>query len=431
MTKTRVITLLFYLVWLISCQSTENSKNLTESITPVRSIDPLDEDYTDLIPLKTAIGDAKMVLLGEQEHGDGSTFLAKSRLVKFLHAEMGFNVVAFEADFFGVNRAWDDYQTGKREYHEVLGQLYLFWSQSQMCEELFRAIEQSQHSNTPIRLAGIDCRQVAGVSRDELIPSLDSLMDHYQVAIAPRERLFFTTVIAGGLEKQHDQVLSTEEQARFMSILDTLSQALADGEAPPFWLQALDNLSAFMTYNWHWWIDRENDMVNNNYRDIQMAENSLWLLNEKYKGEKVIVWAANSHIAKTDTLYEVEAGTWKPNIRQYPMGEVLLDSLGDELYTIGFTSSKGQSSTLTYDPEAKDFLFVAQPFASADSGSFEHEFRRAGFTYAFLDLKTGTAPWLRENKRIRIWRPEYVRGKLPDIYDGVFYIHEMRANVKR
>ncbi len=41
-----------------------------------------------------------MVLLGEQHHGDGATFQAKTRLVKYLHEQKGFNVLVWESDVY-------------------------------------------------------------------------------------------------------------------------------------------------------------------------------------------------------------------------------------------------------------------------------------------------------------------------------------------
>src|SRR5688500_14617591 len=58
----------------------------------VRSIHPDDEDFSDLLPLISAIGPARVVQLGEPSHGAGAAFAAKVRLIKFLHQRMGFDV---------------------------------------------------------------------------------------------------------------------------------------------------------------------------------------------------------------------------------------------------------------------------------------------------------------------------------------------------
>ena len=73
---------------------------------PIASIQPDLVEFSDLDAVGAAIGDARIVMLGEQDHGDGATFLAKTRLIKYLHEEKGFNVLAFEADFFGLNEGW-------------------------------------------------------------------------------------------------------------------------------------------------------------------------------------------------------------------------------------------------------------------------------------------------------------------------------------
>src|SRR5687767_10978225 len=56
----------------------------------IRSIDPNDENFSDLEPLAAAIGSARVVQLGEPSHGAGSSFAAKARLIKFLHRRLGF-----------------------------------------------------------------------------------------------------------------------------------------------------------------------------------------------------------------------------------------------------------------------------------------------------------------------------------------------------
>ena len=71
-------------------------------------------------------------------------------MVKFLHEEMGFNILAFEADFFGVNKAWSDYVNGNKEYQNVLNQMYVFWSQLSNAREFIsndRRITRHQQPN--------------------------------------------------------------------------------------------------------------------------------------------------------------------------------------------------------------------------------------------------------------------------------------------
>ena len=75
---------------------------LSANAVPIRSIDPSrqSDDFKDLEPIRRAIGNSRVVILGEQSHGDGATFLAKARLIKFLHQRMGFDVLAWEAGLF-------------------------------------------------------------------------------------------------------------------------------------------------------------------------------------------------------------------------------------------------------------------------------------------------------------------------------------------
>jgi erythromycin esterase len=65
--------------------SVQKVKWLRENAIPVRSIDPENEDFSDLVKLKKVIGDAKVVLIGEPNHHVGSIYLARTRIIEFLH----------------------------------------------------------------------------------------------------------------------------------------------------------------------------------------------------------------------------------------------------------------------------------------------------------------------------------------------------------
>ncbi len=78
----------------------ENVAWLKRNASPIRTVNPADEDWTDLEPIGRAIGDARIVMLGEGSHGDGTTCLFKSRMIRFLHQQHGFSVIVWEAPFY-------------------------------------------------------------------------------------------------------------------------------------------------------------------------------------------------------------------------------------------------------------------------------------------------------------------------------------------
>jgi hypothetical protein len=69
---------------------------LTRNSVTIRSIDPRDQDFADLRPLAQSIGDARIVLLGGSR--EDAAVNAKDRLVRFLHQEMGFDILASDAN---------------------------------------------------------------------------------------------------------------------------------------------------------------------------------------------------------------------------------------------------------------------------------------------------------------------------------------------
>src|SRR5687768_5674509 len=98
---------LFLLVALISFKSFgqgQLKKYVQENTVPINSIKANFTDDSDLEGISNSIGDARVVMLGEQDHGDGATMQAKTRLVKYLHEKKGFNVLAFEGEFFALNQ---------------------------------------------------------------------------------------------------------------------------------------------------------------------------------------------------------------------------------------------------------------------------------------------------------------------------------------
>jgi hypothetical protein len=121
---------------------------------PVRSVNPGDDDFSDLNPLKEMIGDARIVLLGEQTHCDALTFLAKTRLIKFLHSEMDFDVLAWESGIYDVHKAWELIESGEDVTTAVGRGIFPTWTVYEETQELFKYVGEASHTERRLRLSG-------------------------------------------------------------------------------------------------------------------------------------------------------------------------------------------------------------------------------------------------------------------------------------
>ena len=91
------ITLVIFLFFGFAIYSQEfNPKRITLSQNP---------EITDFSFLKEELKDVQVVMLGENTHFDGNVFEMKTKIVQYLHQEMGFNTIAFESGIYDVWRA--------------------------------------------------------------------------------------------------------------------------------------------------------------------------------------------------------------------------------------------------------------------------------------------------------------------------------------
>nr|WP_316047333.1 erythromycin esterase family protein [Planococcus glaciei] len=96
----------------------------------------------DLAPIIEAIGDAKIVMLGEASHGTSEFYTIRAELSKRLIQEKGFSLIAVEGDWPSsrqVNRFIKGYGHGGKTAREVL-QAFTRWPTWMWANEEIRGV---------------------------------------------------------------------------------------------------------------------------------------------------------------------------------------------------------------------------------------------------------------------------------------------------
>ncbi len=151
------------------------------------------------------IGEAKVVLLGEQDHGDGASFVVKTNLVKFLHEEKGFNVVAFECGFFEMNSLWQTDIDIDRKVDDIKKNLYRIWGQSKQTQELFKYVKEENRKGNNLVIAGFDSRHASQYSKIYYLTQLDSVVRVKNLSLLKEsEYSSFKTIVSDMISKEYN-----------------------------------------------------------------------------------------------------------------------------------------------------------------------------------------------------------------------------------
>src|SRR5262245_36889034 len=192
---------------------------LKEHAIALRSIDPADEDFSDLEPLRKAIGEARIVQLGEQTHGDGATFHAKARLIKFLHQKMGFSVLAMESGLYDCRKAWELLREGKEPYEAVTHGVMGTWTGSKQFQPVIDYLGTNAKSERPLELCGFDCQFTGRASVTHLQADISKVLDTLgDKSISEENRTALTEMLAGMLKRLSTPPSQAEALARTLKI---------------------------------------------------------------------------------------------------------------------------------------------------------------------------------------------------------------------
>ena len=411
--KRGVMLLLVSCYWVMGVRA-QLSNYVKKETAEIRSVQLNDTDWTDLAAFAAAVKDKRVVMLGEQTHGDGTTFALKARLVRFLHEKMGFNVLAFESDFISFS-AYEQVRDSATSSRFIADNLMEIWTGCKTVSHFFTGYLPSQVSGSrPLLVAGFHTQLhgalIRKTNKDSLISAWEKATD---ISLTISERGFaarwMDSLSSFGIAQQTDSLVALQQ------ILDRFEMKL-----PKRRNQLMQ------------WCASVNGEVRNRiryskneqlyyYRDQQMADNLSWLLKEKYAGEKVIIWAHSAHIAR----YPFDASLEQIG-KAAMMGNFLAadSSIRAQSYVVGVTSFSGVSAwakTNRYDIKINEpprdgferWIPNEYPFAFTDftkwirsGGNIAEKFSMKGSIYSHH--QNVSLSWLR-------------------VFDGMLFVRNMEG----
>lgn len=379
MKRTRLIIFFVFMMGVVSAQKKNQSAgNCVHANTIALKLNEMN-NFSDLNFLKETLKDKRIVLLGESSHGIGDYYTFKSRLIRFLHQEMGFEVLAMEsgiADVYLQYKKTDSLTALQLRNSTVYGNF--------QCREvlpLFEYIKSVFRTTKPLIYAGFDSQNFTAsynllqtilkkYSKTETQTLIETMNKYYRIP-----SLLWQTDKAP-LYALGDSIKNAAAMA--LDIVQQNETAIRSeyhfSEEDMFiFKKGIMNLRESVTVDW----EREDPTAK---RDSLMADNLFWLMEKMYPGKKIIVWAHNGHIGITSAI----GGNLKW------MGEYIREKLGSRSYHIGLFAKEGK----TYEWWTK----TNKPFNNNGMNDIEHILSGSGKAISFLNVTAlagkNTCAWL-------------------------------------
>ena len=398
---------------------------LKNHAAPLRSIDPADEDFADLAPIGRAIGNARIVFLGEASHGEGSALLGKTRLVEYLHQKLDFDVLVWESGFYEAPKVWDALRQGGDPMLAFERGIMRAWSWAAETEPIARYLAAQANGPRPLYYDGFDPQLAASRSIADRIVELRALLDTLGLAKAFASDSLLWRGLAWTLSSKDSLAADSTAVEGFGASTARLRTAMATRSHQPSsrrWQQLLESASANARDQRETRLEMATtgprDGASSNTRDAQGARNLLWLVNDRYRGHRIIVWSATIHAARNVSGVDTRDSSW--SYKGYrPTGDHIWKAIGTQMYALGFVALAGGGRLGTDSWNIKQ-----QQHPAAE---LEEMLGAAGFDAAFLDYRNIArgGDWLREPMLSRPFAEHAKIARWPEVLDGIVFLREM------
>jgi erythromycin esterase len=407
---------------------------LDTNSTTVRSIDLHDTDFSDLAPLASAIGASRIVMLGEQSGLDGTTFRAKARLIRYLHEQLGFDVLVFESGLYDMEAAWQTIEAGGDATEAARASVSAGWRNSAELQPLFAYVGERAHTNRPLRLAGMAPEfsgPVDGGTRRRIAADLEAYLAGVDSPLLTS--LWWSTFRAAlhrlatreqGAPDAPDREAITTGLAALRMETSRLVNVAPENEAG-FWITATLALES----HYRLLTDTLSLEQRGSLRDSSMAESLVWLSQARHPEQKLIVWtSAAASLRSTRELFTPQGAAIGHD--RAVLGELARTTLGDVIFSIGFLAGRGRYGPLEPTPTSP-----VRPLVAPLPESWDGLFLATGKPYAFVHLRralrTSDDVWIHAPRVARAIDYQQRQARWPNVYDAFFFTAEMAPPTPR
>lgn len=355
---------------------------------------------------------SQIIFLGEAAHGDGTTLAIKNKLIEYLVASHGFEVVLFERSFYEINKVNSLLKSNLVDQKEA--QLLLeaaFKNENFISRELQSTCRFIVSKRYKIDVGGIDLPY-----RSQLLKLIQP--DLMKLGIKKRIASTYVSLLNDlAVEEICSDCETKFDFETFYALSDQIIKgihALNTDKNNGFTIRTLESNVRLAD-----WIrlrpkivlkDQESLKKFIHYREKGLYENLLWQLTTLYKGKKIIVSSASFHMTSSEGIET--------------MVNYLPDSIKQVSYFLPFISYQGGTG---YDTKQK--LFGISEIKPTHS-SIESLLHSARYEFSFIDFKS-----LNEVERMnlsnKLMNPSLVLDSNLNwlkIYDGLFFIDTMKPD---
>jgi erythromycin esterase len=326
----------------------------------------------DLAAFGTAVGNARLVALGEATHGTREIFQMKHRLLEYLVKEKGFTVFAIEANW-PESQAADRYiKTGEGNPRQALKDMYFWtWQTDEVLAmlEWMREFNKAPGKHPILSFTSFDMQTY----RVALEKVLEFVRKHSPNDVAEVEGNYapLRQLNERAMGEQRFDVASSRAEAN-IRLLESRREVLLKATSEQAFNDAVQMARIVVQA-----AKVRAPAAGPSYRDEMMAKNIEWLADVVYPDEKIVLWAHNGHVSTSAS----------EDYRFKPMGHWLRQRFGTAIYVTGFAIHTG--TVRAVGSGGKTGLGTHEVPASKP-GSGSGILSATGKPLFFLDLKFGS-----------------------------------------